>query len=134
MVFDTILVKNHVTFRQIALLASISPSADTVEASGFQLSITCNGARIPPDASSPESSHSFITILTNPENFESIKKTLESMEPNRLEEEPIAFGLISLKFTKIIPDKPGTLENLEKELNEIKGVGSVENIMTSRAM
>ena len=46
----------------------------------------------------------------------------------------MAFGLISLTFTKIIPDEPGKLEELENELNEIDGVGSVENTMTSRAM
>ena len=70
----------------------------------------------------------------SPEDFEGVKKALEAMEPNRLEEEPVAFGLVALKFTKIIPDGPGNLEALEKKLSDIEGVGSVENIRTSRAM
>ena len=69
-----------------------------------------------------------------PDSFDSIKATLEKMEPNRLEEEPVAFGLKALIFTKIIPDGEGVLEDLENELNEIPGVGSVENTKCSRAM
>ncbi len=68
------------------------------------------------------------------ESFDKIKAALEKMEPNRLEEEPVAFGLVALKFTKIIPDGEGMLEKLENDLNGIEGVGSVENIMCSRAM
>ena len=70
----------------------------------------------------------------SPDDFEIVKKALESMEPNRLEEEPVAFGLKALKFTKIIPDGPGNLEELEKKLNSVDGVGSVENLVTTRAM
>lgn len=69
-----------------------------------------------------------------PDDFERVKKALEDMEPNRLEEEPVAFGLVALNFTKIIPDDSGGLEELENKLNSIEGVGSVENTMTSRAM
>ena len=69
-----------------------------------------------------------------PDDFDRVKKALEDMKPNRLEEDPVAFGLIALKFTKIIPDDSGSLEDLENRLNSIEGVGSVENTMTSRAM
>jgi elongation factor 1-beta len=70
----------------------------------------------------------------SPESHERVRKQLESMEPNRLEEEPVAFGLNALIFTKIIPDEPGALEKLENMLNEVEGAGSVENVRTSRAM
>ncbi len=70
----------------------------------------------------------------SPDDSEGVKKALEALKPNRLEEEPVAFGLVALKFTKIIPDGPGNLETLEKKLSDIEGVGSVENIRTSRAM
>jgi elongation factor 1-beta len=70
----------------------------------------------------------------SPDYFGRVKKALEALKPNRLEEEPVAFGLVALKFTKLIPDGPGDLEELEKRLNGIEGVGSVENIRTSRAM
>ncbi len=68
------------------------------------------------------------------ENFEHLKKQCEALKPDRLEEEPIAFGLKALKFTKIIPDGPGVMDKLEEQINSIKGLGSAENILTSRAM
>ena len=70
----------------------------------------------------------------SPEGFDKLKSSLEAMEPARLEEEPIAFGLKALIFTKIIPDGEGVLEELENKLNDLDGVGSIENIRTSRAM
>lgn len=73
-------------------------------------------------------------LAESQDGFASVKKSLEKLRPNRLEEEPIAFGLKALKFTIIIPDGPGKVEELENKLNSIKGVGSVENLITSRAM
>jgi elongation factor 1-beta len=70
----------------------------------------------------------------SPESFGKVRKALEAMKPERLEEEPVAFGLKAIIFTKIIPDQPGSLEELENKLNALSGVGSVENIRTSRAM
>ncbi len=68
------------------------------------------------------------------ESFDNVKKQCEALKPNRLEEEPVAFGLKALKFTKIIPDGPGVMDKLENEINSIKGLGSAENIFTTRAM
>ena len=68
------------------------------------------------------------------DSFESVKKQCEALKPERLEEEPIAFGLKALKFTKIIPDGPGVMDKLENEINSIKGLGSAENVFTTRAM
>jgi elongation factor 1-beta len=68
------------------------------------------------------------------DSFEHVKKQCEALKPDRLEEEPIAFGLKALKFTKIIPDGPGVMDKLENEINSIKGLGSAEIILTSRAM
>jgi len=68
------------------------------------------------------------------ENFQSVKQQCEALKPDRLEEEPIAFGLKALKFTKIIPDSGGVMDKLENEINAIKGLGSAENVFTTRAM
>jgi elongation factor 1-beta len=70
----------------------------------------------------------------SPVDSERVRKALESLGPQRLEEEPVAFGLVAFRFTKIIPDEPGALEELENKLGRIEGVGSVENLRTSRAM
>ena len=68
------------------------------------------------------------------ENFESVKRQCEVLKPERLEEEPIAYGLKALKFTKIIPDGPGVMDKLEEQINSIKNLGSAENVFTTRAM
>ena len=69
-----------------------------------------------------------------PEDTASIKKALQALKPTRLEEEPIGFGVVALRFTAIIDDGPGVLEELEEMLGRIKGIGSCENIMTTRAL
>lgn len=66
--------------------------------------------------------------------FQSVKKELIKLRPQRLEEEPIAFGLKAWKFTKIIPDEEGTLPALEEKLARIKGVQTVENTEISRSL
>jgi elongation factor 1-beta len=66
--------------------------------------------------------------------FEEIKKGLEELKPQRLEEEPIAFGLKAWKFTKLIPDEEGTLPKLEKEIAKIEHVQSSETVTVSRSL
>jgi elongation factor 1-beta len=69
-----------------------------------------------------------------PEDLEYVKKRLQGMKPARLEEDPIGFGVVALKFTAVISDAQGTLEDLEERLGRIEKVGSCENIMTTRAL
>ena len=66
--------------------------------------------------------------------FEEVKKSLEEFKPQRLEEEPIAFGLKAWKFTKIIPDEEGKLPELEEKLSKIKGVQTVDTVEISRSL
>ncbi len=66
--------------------------------------------------------------------FKKVKKELEKLKPQRLEEEPIAFGLKAWKFTKIIPDEEGTLPRLEEQIAKIKHVQSSETIEISRSL
>jgi elongation factor 1-beta len=76
----------------------------------------------------------FRIMPESPEVFDQVKKSLEKLKPQRIEEEPIAFGLRALKFTKIIPDRAGTQDELENKLESIKGVNNVETLMVSRSM
>ena len=77
----------------------------------------------------------FRIMPDSPENFSSIRTSLEALQPERLEDEPIAFGLTALKFTKIIPDEvEGALPELEDKLNNIEHVQSVETITVSRSL
>jgi elongation factor 1-beta len=70
----------------------------------------------------------------SPESFETIKKAAEKLNPQRLEEEPIAFGLNALKFTTLIPDAGNELEKLENKLKKIPHVNSVETLIVSRSL
>lgn len=69
-----------------------------------------------------------------PEKFDDVKKSLEELKPERLEEEPIAFGLKALKFTKVIPDESGTQDELENKLEAIDGVENIETLTVSRSL
>ena len=70
----------------------------------------------------------------SPESFDVIKAELQKLGPQRLEEEPIAFGLKALKFTKVIPDDEGAMPQLEESLSKIEHVQSVETITVSRSL
>ena len=70
----------------------------------------------------------------SPENFEALKKNLEALEPASMEEEPIAFTLKAIKFTKLIEDGPGTEDALEQQVKETKHVESVETLSVTRTL
>jgi translation elongation factor aEF-1 beta len=76
----------------------------------------------------------FRIIPGSMENFDSVRKSLEGLKPNRLEEEPLAFGLKSFKFTKIVPEEEGALGKLEEGLKGIPGVQTVETETVSRSL
>jgi elongation factor 1-beta len=68
------------------------------------------------------------------EFFQPLKKELEKLRPQRLEEEPIAFGIKAWKFTKFVPDEEGALPALEEKLAKIKGVQTVDTVEISRSL
>jgi len=66
-------------------------------------------------------------------DLEKIKKEVkEKINPEKIEEEPIAFGLVSLKIEKVIEDDGKSLEELEKKLRNIPNVSQVEIVQVSR--
>jgi translation elongation factor aEF-1 beta len=73
-------------------------------------------------------------LPAEPDKFDSLKAGLEKLNPKRLEEEPIGFGLKVLKFTTMVPDEGGKQEELEEKINAIDGVGEVELEHFSRSM
>jgi elongation factor 1-beta len=75
------------------------------------------------------------TIKLMPESpevdLEQIKKDIEASIPegtelHKIEEEPIAFGLVALNVTVIVDDAEGGTEQAEENLSKIKDVGNVE--------
>jgi elongation factor 1-beta len=62
------------------------------------------------------------------------KVITEKIKPNRMAKEPIAFGLVALKVTKLIPDAGGEMDKVEADLRAIDGVGEVEVEEMSRSL
>ena len=76
-----------------------------------------------------------IRIMPNgPENIEEIKAEAKKLSPQRLEEEPIAFGIKAIKFTTIIPDAEGELDRLENKLRSIKNIHNIDVLTVSRSL
>ncbi len=76
----------------------------------------------------------FRVIPESMDYFEEVGEALKGLEPQRLEEEPIAFGLKAWKFTKLIPDEEGTLPELEEKIAKIEHVQSSETVTVSRSL
>ena len=70
----------------------------------------------------------------SPENIQKVREGLQALKPQRLEEEPLAFGMLAFKLTIMIPDAGGEQDRMENKVNAIPGVGSSEVIQASRAM
>ncbi len=72
------------------------------------------------------------TVETNLDELEN--KINEEIKPERMEREPIAFGLVALKVTKLVPEAGGELEKVENKLRNIEDVGEVEVVEVSRSL
>ena len=73
-------------------------------------------------------------LAADPEKFDAVKAGLEGIKHQRIEEEPLAFGLKAIKFTCMVPDGSGKQEELETQINAIDGIGEIELIHFSRSM
>ncbi len=62
------------------------------------------------------------------------EKIKTAINPERIQREPIAFGLVAIRVVKVIPDAEGELENLEKKLKTIEEVGEVEVTGITRSL
>jgi elongation factor 1-beta len=62
---------------------------------------------------------------------EEIKRAIS---PERMEREPIAFGLVAILVTKLVPDEAGQVDELERKLKTIEDVGEVEVTGISRGL
>lgn len=52
----------------------------------------------------------------------------------RIEEIPIAFGIVSISAIKVIPEIEGEADKLSEEIERIKGVQSVEIVSMTRGL
>jgi len=62
-------------------------------------------------------------------DLEALKKAIRAaVAVDDIQEEPIGFGLVSLKIAVVVPDRAGAPDEVETVLQKIEGVGSAEII------
>ena len=73
-------------------------------------------------------------IVISPDEIkEKIKKALpEYVSIHRIDEDPIAFGLVALIVHIIMPDAGGIINEVEEIIKGIKGVSQVEALLVRR--
>jgi elongation factor 1-beta len=81
-----------------------------------------------------------VTFKVMPKDIDVNLDTLEnkikaSISPQRIERHPIAFGIVAVHVTKLVPDEGGGLvDKLEEQLKTIPEVGEVEVIEVTRSL
>jgi elongation factor 1-beta len=66
---------------------------------------------------------------------ENVVKSIPSeAELHKIEEEPIAFGLVALLVMVVVSDAEGGTEKVEENLSQIEGVTSIEVVDIRRLM
>ena len=71
----------------------------------------------------------------SPEAFDKVKSAIEgSIKAERIEEEPIAFGLKAIKITVVVKDEEGGTEAIEDKLRSIEGVSDVQVVDLGRLL
>jgi len=62
------------------------------------------------------------------------EKIKAAINPEKIDREPIAFGLVAFHVVKFVPDSGGEMEKVEKKLKEIEEVGEIEVTGISRSL
>jgi len=60
-------------------------------------------------------------------NLDQLEQAIKSeINPERIQRQPIAFGLVALLITVIVQDAEGEVDRIENKLKSIESVGEVE--------
>ncbi len=65
-------------------------------------------------------------INPNLEKKEKIKEELSELGAKEIKEEEVGFGIVSLKVVFVLEDKPNSIEELEKKIEKIEGINSLQ--------
>ena len=67
-------------------------------------------------------------------DMEKLQKDVgEKISPQKIEREPIAFGLEAIKIIKLVPEEDGATDKLVDSIKAIDGVSEAEVIQVARA-
>ncbi|MEM5777026.1 MAG: elongation factor 1-beta [Candidatus Aenigmatarchaeota archaeon] len=79
-----------------------------------------------------------VTYKITPEglevDIEKLKNDLQKFKPQKLEVEPIAFGLNAIKMVKVLPEIEGEADKLAAEIEKLPGVQTVDIIEMTRGL
>jgi len=68
-------------------------------------------------------------------DLDKLEKHIEQLiKPEGMKREPIAFGLVAIHVTKIIPDAGGELEKLKEKLKTIPEIGEIDVTGLTRSL
>ncbi len=68
-------------------------------------------------------------------DIDKLEENIKSeIRPEKIQRQPIAFGLVAILVTKFIPDAEGELEKMENKIRSIENVGEVEIIGMTRSL
>jgi len=62
------------------------------------------------------------------------KSIISEINPERIQRQPIAFGLVALLITVIVQDAEGEVDRVENNIKSIGGVGEVEVTGLTRSL
>ena len=62
------------------------------------------------------------------------EKIKKAINPEKIDREPIAFGLVAFHVVKYVPDSGGEMEKIENKLKAIEEVGEVEVTGITRSL
>ena len=62
------------------------------------------------------------------------EKISSTINPERIQRQPVAFGLVALVVTKVVEDKEGESDRIENLLKSIENVGEVEITGVTRSL
>ncbi|MBU5690140.1 MAG: elongation factor 1-beta [Candidatus Aenigmatarchaeota archaeon] len=79
-----------------------------------------------------------VTYKITPEglevNLDKLQKELEKFQPQKMEIEPIAFGLNAIIMVKVLPEIEGEADRFAEKIQSIKGVQTVDIIEMTRGL
>ena len=68
-------------------------------------------------------------------NADDLEKAVkETLQPERISREPMAFGLVAIIATKLVEEVSGEMDRIEQLIKSIDGVGEVEVTEVNRSM